>query len=53
MLYAMTEIKVILAYLLCRVDYDIDPDYLNDQYMYLGLEGTSTLPGKITRKFRP
>ena len=49
--FAMIEIKTLLAYLLCRVDYEIDEDYMTSEHVFFELEGDVNLPGKITKKF--
>lgn len=49
--YALTELKTLLAYFICRVDYSLDDTYLKDNDIHFGLEGEDTLPGKITQKF--
>jgi cytochrome P450 len=49
--FAMLEIKTLLAYLLCRVDYEIDASIMKDEHAFFELEANINLPGRITKKF--
>lgn len=51
MMYAVTQVKTLLAYFLSRVEYTIDEEYMNNPHVYFGLESVDTLEGTIIRKF--
>lgn len=50
-LYAILELKLMVAYLVCRADYEVIPEIMTDYSRYFGIEADQVLPGKITKIF--
>jgi cytochrome P450 len=48
--FALTELKTMLAYFLCRVDYSIPKKFLSNRNVHFGLDAEWELEIKILKK---